>query len=110
MSNNNKMSKMMKMTEKDLKEATDATIVGSASNEKAPPKLSQETADELWKKHSNRGQMAVEMVKSLGATDTSLSVDELIQKSFDLVDGIQAEIDRGYNSDIIAAHVSASQK
>lgn len=61
--------------------------------------------EELVKKASARGGMALELIKAILAnTGASFeNVDELVKYAFEIADGIQAETDRGYNKSLVNA-------
>lgn len=63
--------------------------------------------EELARKASTRGSMALELIKViLGNTSKKPlfnDVDNLVKYAFDLADGIQAETDRGYSQSLVNA-------
>jgi len=55
----------------------------------------------IWDKHGNRGQLAVEFAKAiLSAQGLKSNTEQIVKRSFEITDGIQAEIDRGYNEEM----------
>jgi hypothetical protein len=55
----------------------------------------------IFDKHGNRGQLAVEFAKAiLSAQGLKSNSEQIIKRSFEITDGIQAEIDRGYNEEM----------
>jgi hypothetical protein len=103
-SNKNPLNIPKTITEEEMAELRVNTVATQSTQ------LSQETVDALWAKHSNRGQMALEVVKSIvSAGSSNMQREEIAEYAFKVVDDIQAEIDRAYHADVMDAHVTATK-
>lgn len=55
----------------------------------------------IFDKHANRGQLAVEFAKAiLSGQGLKSNTEQIVKRSFEITDGIQVEIDRGYNAEM----------
>lgn len=55
----------------------------------------------IFDKHANRGQLAVEFAKAiLSSQGLKSNTEQIVKRSFEITDGIQVEIDRGYNAEM----------
>lgn len=73
-----------------------------------PPKhASTINTEDLIKKASARGGMALELIKAILANVSKKplfdDVDDMVSYAFEIADGIQAETDVGYNKSLVAA-------
>lgn len=66
-----------------------------------PRKPTQEQIDAVFKKHSDRGQWAMQFAQAIcNAEGTHATTKKIVTRSFELYDALQAEIDKSYNKDI----------
>jgi len=72
-----------------------------ARQEQQPAHMADPLKDAIFKKHSNRGQLAVGFANAiLGAQGMKSNSEQVVKRSFEVADGIQAEIDRCYNEEM----------